>query len=101
MYCLHFLLIVAIAGVGALFRSITSADREASANEYVAKDYNICDVKLKDGTYCNVAVKEDEITSYKEKKSFMMTLHSRLSDNICIVSTDDITGITIHTGEGR
>lgn len=69
---------------------------DTAIEEYTAKGYVICDVKIKFNQYSNVAVDKNEIDSYKEKKSFMMSLHAISTDDIYIVSTDDITGISIH-----
>lgn len=69
---------------------------DTAIEEYTAKGYVVCDVKVKNGRYNNVVVKEDEIASYKEKKSFMMSLHSLLTDDIYIVSMDNITEISMH-----
>lgn len=69
---------------------------DTAIEEYTAKGYVICDVKVKLNQYRNVAVDKNEIDSYKEKESFMMSLHALSTDNVYIVSTDDITGITIH-----
>lgn len=69
---------------------------DTTIEEYTVKGYVICDVKVKLNQYRNVAVDKNEIDSYKEKKSFMMSLHALSTDNVYIVSTDDITGITIH-----
>lgn len=70
---------------------------DTAIEEYTAKGYVICDVKVKFNQYRDVAVDKNDIDSYKEKKSFMMSLHALSTDNVYIVSTDDITGITIHT----
>lgn len=69
---------------------------DTAIEEYTAKGYVICDVKVKFNQYRDVAVDKNDIDSYKEKKSFMMSLHALSTDNVYIVSTDDITGITIH-----
>lgn len=69
---------------------------DTAIEEYTAKGYVICDVKVKFNQYRDVAVDKNDIDSYKEKKSFMMSLHTLSTDNVYIVSTDDITGITIH-----
>ena len=69
---------------------------DTTIEEYTAKGYVICDVKVKFNQYSNVAVDKNEIDSYKKKESFMMSLHALSTDNVYIVSTDDITGITIH-----
>lgn len=68
---------------------------DTAIEEYTAKGYVICDVKVKFNQYSNVAVDKNEIDSYKEKKSFMMSLHALSTNNVYIVSTDDITGITM------
>ena len=69
---------------------------DTTIEEYTTKGYVICDVKVKLNQYSNVAVDKNEIDSYKKKESFMMSLHALSTDNVYIVSTDDITGITIH-----
>ena len=70
---------------------------DTAIEKYTAKGYVICDVKVKLlNQYSNVAVDKNEIDSYKKKESFMMSLHALSTDNVYIVSTDDITGITIH-----
>lgn len=69
---------------------------DTAIEKYTAKGYVICDVKVKFNQYNNVAVDKNEIDSYKKKESFMMSLHALSTDNVYIVSTDDITGITIH-----
>ena len=96
--------------IGVIFVFIAILDKEmnnassrldAVIDEYTTKGYVVCDVKVKNGRHNDIAVKEDEIASYEEKKSFMMSLHALSTDDIHLVSTDDITGITIHTGKER
>lgn len=69
---------------------------DTAIEEYTTKGYVICDVKVKLNQYRNVAVDKNDIDSYKKKESFMMSLHALSTDNVYLVSTDDITGITIH-----
>lgn len=96
--------------IGVIFVFIAILDKEmdnvnsrfdTTIEEYTAKGYVICDVKVKLNQYRNVAVDKNEIDSYKKKESFMMSLHALSTDNVYIVSTDDITGITMEGADNE
>lgn len=82
-----------------LFFNNTDNKLATDRDTYISNGYYICNIRTGEGlnaiNYDDVAVKADEVTSYKEGKSFMMSLHWIEPDNISIVSTNDITNFYI------